>query len=454
MAGASGQVLVLGAGAAGLACGEQLYRWGIPFTILEARDRIGGRAYTDYALAPGLPLELGAQMIHGRHVITHQWVGEAGLTSRNWPVAQRALFSVNRHLCRFPWMALPGYPGFGFRAFYEGTRALPEQLRNMPAPDRTLSAFLEARAPSIGARRFVELLHAHVYAADPDEIGVRGPAEEERRAGEEFGYRNFRINEGYSELFRRRSAPFRDRIRTGLRVTNVRYSERGVRVEARSSGQPEPIMFEGPAAVVTFPLGVLKSDTVAFDPSLPPSKRDAIRRIAFGMGFALQLRMKGAELRSRYGDFSLIWAGGATTFHRPGVRRSGIPEVMTAFTVGKEAARRSALSGSERIAATLEELALALPERTPLGDVVDHSVALWPEDPFARGAYSFLPPEVAVAERERLAEPVGNVLFFAGEATDWRGESATIHGAIESGYRAAAEVRAALAPTEDRSSAG
>lgn len=446
MAGASGNVLILGAGAAGLACGERLQRLGIPFTILEARDRIGGRALTDYTLAPGLPLELGAQMVHGRHVITQQWARELGLTTRPWPVAQRALFSLNRRMCRFPWFAFPGYPGFGLRAFYEGTRTLPDRLQKMPPPDRTLATFLEQQSPSLGARRFIELLHAHVYAADADEIGVRGPAEEERRAPEEFGYRNFRLNEGYSEMFQRRSAPFRDRIRLGVRVTAVRYSDRGVRVETQLDGPTGPLVFEGRAAVVTFPLGVLKAEAVAFEPELPAPKRDAIRSISFGMGYALQLRMTGTELRDRFGDFSLVWAGGPTTFHRPGVRQRGLPEIITAFTVGREAGRRAAMSDLDRVAATWAELSSALPDHTPVGTLHQHSVHLWPTDPLAHGAYSFLPPGVDPAARERLAEPVGNVLFFAGEATDWQGESATIHGAIDTGYRAAEEVRRALQP--------
>jgi monoamine oxidase len=445
VSGKSDQVLILGAGAAGIACGERLYQLGIPFTILEARDRIGGRAFTDYALAPGLPLELGAQMVHGRHVVTQRWIRELGLTARTWPVSQRALFSLNRRLCRFPWFALPGYPGFGFRAFYEGTRTLPQRLRTMPPPDRTLAAFLEEQNPSLGGRRFVELLHAHVYAADPDEIGVRGHVEEERRAGEEFGYRNFRLHEGYTELFQRRSTPFKDRIRTGVRVSVVRHTDQGVQVEAHLDGTPQRVTFEGHAAVVTFPLGVLKAGAVVFDPALPAPKRSAIQRIAFGMGYALQLRMTGTNLKARFGDFSLVWAGGPTTFHRPGVRQRGAPEVITAFTVGKEAGRRAAMSGPERVTATLEELAAALPDQTRVGEVSQSSVQLWPADPLALGAYSFLPPDVDPIERQTLAEPIDNALFFAGEATHWQGESATIHGAIETGYRAAEEVRASRA---------
>jgi monoamine oxidase len=438
-------VLILGAGAAGLACAERLHALGISFTILEARDRIGGRALTDYALAPGLPLELGAQMVHGRHVVTQQWAQSLGLTTRRWPVAQRALFYSNGRMCRFPWLAWPGYPGFGLRAFIEGTRTLPRALQAMPAPDQSLASFLDLHAHSRGARLLVELLHSHVYAADPEEIGIRGPAEEERKAREEFGYRNFRLNEGYTELFRRQSAVFRDRVRTSSRISTVRRSPEGVAVQVQSGDRTDPADFHGRAAVVTFPLGVLKAGTVVFDPPLPAAKRAAINRIDFGMGYALQLRMAGDELRSRFGDFSVIWAGGATTFHRPGVRRRSGSEILTAFTVGREAKRRAEMGERERVEVTLAELSAALPSGTRIGQVAQYSVELWPQDPFSRGAYSFLPVGIDLKEREALAEPIDDALFFAGEATHRDGEAATVHGAIETGYRAAEEVRAALA---------
>ncbi|MCI4352764.1 MAG: FAD-dependent oxidoreductase [Thermoplasmata archaeon] len=454
MSGKHVEVLILGAGAAGIAAAERLHRLGVPFTVLEARDRLGGRALTDYALAPDLPLELGAQMVHGRRVVTHRWAHEVGLTTRSWPVSQRALFSMNRRLCRFPWLAIPGYPGFGFRAFYEGIHTLPRQLRAAAPPDRSLAEFLQERAPTLGGRRFVELLHAHVYAADPEEIGVRGPAEEERRAGEEFGYRNYRLNEGYSELFRRRAAPFLDRIKTGVRITSIRQSSQGVRVEAGTGAGNAATAFNARAAIVTLPLGVLKEGSVVFDPALPPAKQTAIHRIASGMGYALQFRLSGGDLKERFGDFSLVWGGGSTTFHRPAVRQHAPPEVMTAFTVGREAKRRATLSREDRLEATLAELSEVLPSNARIGTVVRHSVHLWPEDPFARGAYSFLPTGVDPIERETLAQPVDGVLFFAGEATHWSGESATVHGAIATGYRAAEEVWGSLAAGRRTAPAG
>ncbi len=440
----STDVVILGAGASGLACAEALYAAGVRFEVLEARDRVGGRALTDYALAPGLPLEIGAQMVHGRHVVTHRWIREAGMTVRPWPVSQRALFSMNRRLCRVPWLALPGYPGFGFRAYWAGAHTLPHRLRTSSGPDLSLSDFLDREAPPVGARRIVELLHAHVYAADPDEIGIQGPGEEERRAAEEFGYRNFRLDGGYSELFRRRSRPYQGRIRLGTRVRAIRYREDAVTVETDDGARLSTDVYRARAAVVTFPLGVLKAGSVEFDPPLPEPKQSAIRRIAFGQGYALQLRLSGTDLKDRFGDFSLVWAGGPTTFHRPGVGRHNVPEVVSAFTVGRAAAARARLSPDERVQATLAEFSEALPAGATIGQVAATSVQLWPQDPFAQGAYSFLPVGVGPEERQVLAAPLGTSLFFAGEATEWHGESATIHGAIATGLRAASEVQAAL----------
>jgi monoamine oxidase len=78
--------IVIGAGFAGLAAAQRLTRAGMNVIVLEARDRVGGRALTDYQLLPGVPLELGAQMVHGRHVITHAWLRQWGLHAAPLPL--------------------------------------------------------------------------------------------------------------------------------------------------------------------------------------------------------------------------------------------------------------------------------------------------------------------------------------------------------------------------------
>ncbi len=437
-------VVVIGAGPAGLACGERLLAAGVPCLLLEARDRVGGRTLTDYSLAPGFPVELGAQMIHGRHVVTHRWAAALGLSTTPWPILQRSRMVVEGRAAAFPWFAFPLYPRFGTRAFLRGVRTIPRELMAHRPPDESLASFLARRPPPEGARRIVEILHAHAYAADADQIGVDGPAEEARAASERFGYRNFRLEGGYSELFRRRADPWKDRIRLGTRATRIRVANDHLRVETESGPDASPATWAASRVVVTVPLGVLQHRAIEFDPPLPASKQRAIDRLAFGTGYALQLRLAGGNLRERLGNFSVVWGGGASSFHRPALGRPGLPEILTSFTVGREAGRRSLMSEAERLEATLAELRSILPSGADPGRVGAASVHLWPLDPYSRGAYSFLPVGVGLDARRELAAPVDGRLFFAGEATHTAGESTTVHGAIETGYRAADEVLRSL----------
>ncbi len=436
------EVVVLGAGFSGLACAQALSSAGVDFLVLEGRDRIGGRAWTDYVFGGGAPLELGALMIHGRHAMTHDWVKRFGLHALPLPLMQRGRFSNGGRVGTLPWLALPFYPAFGTRAFWEGVYRLPHALSTDTGPDRSLARFLDQAGCSEAARLFVNLLHAHTYAADSDQIGIRGPGEEIRAAREEFGYRNFRIVEGYSELARRGADEIRARIHLKTRVRRLRWTDREVRVEAESVPGGDPVTVVARQAVVTLPLGVLQAGTMVFDPPLPERKRRAIERIPVGHAFTLHLRLKGGNLRRRLGDFALVWGGTPSTFHRPHLGTETGVGVLSAFTVGREAVRREDLSDSELVAVTLEELRSILPSGADPGTADRHLVHRWSRDPFAQGAYSFLGVGARLSDRQALAEPVEPVLSFAGEATHFGGESATVHGAIETGYRAADEVLA------------
>ena len=430
-------VIVVGAGLAGLACAQRLTDASVDFLGLEAADRIGGRALTDHSLAAA-PLELGALMIHGKRVVTHAWLSELGLRARRYPVFQKGRFLRNGRVARYPTMLLPFHPTFGPRAFYQGAVGVPRAMKRYGGPDLSLPEFLERVRALPGAREIVTLLRAHAANADPEETGVRGHAEEDRLAKEEFGYTNFQILEGYSELVGRRASPFQDRIRLNARVVAVRRGPNGVRLDVVEDG--EVVEYRAKRAVITLPLGVLKAEAVAFDPPLPETKKEAIRAIGFGAAMTVLIRLRGGNLVKRLGDFALLWGSTASTFHRPFVGLDNRPEVITAFVVGREARIRATMGDQEVVDSTLAELARILPSRAEAGTAEAWRIARWPTDPLIRGGYTFLPVNAGVAHRRDLAAPVDGVLFFAGEATHTEGEPATAHGAIETGYRAAGEV--------------
>lgn len=435
------EVVVIGAGFAGLAAARRLLTAGRRVLVLEATGRPGGRARTDYELGHGIPLELGAQMVHGRTAITHAWIAREGLRTRSLPVTQRSRLIVDRRAARFPWFALPFYPAVGTRAALDGFVRVPRRIDCARPPDRSLAEFLDERPIRPAARLIVSTLYAHVSAADPDTIGVIGPAEEYREAREPYGFRNFQLVEGYSALVDRVAAPLREWIRFNAAATEVHVSPSKVRVRATGAGGATS-EFEADAVVVTVPLGVLKSDAIVFDPPLPDEKRAAIVRIAFGDAYALHLRVRGGTMRRRLGDFSLVHGGTPSSFHRPRVGLGEATEIVTAFSVGREARRRAGLSDEEMVNATVAEWAALVPSDVTLGTVEAFAVHRWTADPWVRGAYSFLPPGAGLADRRALATPVGNRMFFAGEATDVAGQSGTVAGAIDTGIRAADELLA------------
>ncbi len=436
-------VVIIGAGIAGLACAQRLQQAGTDFIVLEAADRIGGRIWTDRTIGGTRPFEIGALMIHGKRVMTHEWLREFGLHARPLPTTRRARFWRDGRAERLPLGTNIFHRTIGLRAFYQGAFTLPKRMIEYDGPDLSLAEWLARQDALPGARMLVDLLYAHASATDPDAVGVKGPAEEATLAEEEFGYTNFQLVEGYDTLLERRSAALRDRIRLGTRVTAIRSSSAGVRLETQGpTGEEDEVRAK--RAVVTLPLGVLKSDAVTFDPPLPDRKRAAIRAIAYGDAMIILVRFRGGNLVERLGDFGLLWGEGATSFHRPYVATRDPPNVLDGFLTGREALRRASLSDREVLDLTLEELRAIIPPSAHLGDVDAFRCSRWPVDPFVRGGYSFLPPGGTVQHRRDLAEPVGGVLFFAGEATHSLGEPATVHGAIETGYRAAGEVLGSL----------
>jgi monoamine oxidase len=440
-------VIVVGAGPAGLACAERLHRAGLDVLVLEARDRVGGRMWTNRSLLPGTPAEMGALMMHGRHAATHGWAAEAGLTVQRYPTTQGARFVCSGALSstlRFP---LPRPGPFGARAFLEGLRGIPNAVERYAGPETSFAEFLDHGSYRAAGRLLFELVHVHTWATDAAEVGVLAAREAAAQSQEPFGFRNYRVREGYSALAQKKAEPLGDRIRLGVEVERVRWGGALVTVEGRDRASGEAVTRCGARVVVTVPLGVLRAGSIVFDPELPEAKRRAIRTLGFSRAVSVALRLRGSTLRRRLGRFILVWGGTASSFLRPSFDAAGPDEVLVAFTVGHEATRRAALSDRELVDVTLEELRATVGGSASVGTTAGSAIARWVTDPFVLGAYSFPAPGSHPSDRRALAAPEAGRLFFAGEATHFAGEPATVHGAIETGQRAADEVLSARRST-------
>lgn len=406
------RVIVIGAGMAGLAAAQRLQTAGAQVTVLEARNRIGGRVYTDHTLAEH-PVELGAEYIHGDRVITWKLLAAAGI-NKTAPV-----FADDRHFAVYTQDRLIRHPQM---LDLEGW-ALIERLENAARPPRTdvrLSDWLGGTVPT-----WVNHTIAPDYAADLDQLGLLGYLEA-TYDGEGEG--DFRILEGYSR-FVAWMAQGLD-IRLNHPVTRITYGVDGVRITTHDA------TFHADTVVITLPLGVLKTGDVVFDPPLPAAKRDAIDRLGAGSVNKIILKFdtpfwdEALEALVTELDTQMWW--------RAGWGQPNEAPIMTALVGGQSGARLSLLTDDDAIQSGLADLSRMFRRDDLHARLVAGRFVNWGADPYSRMGYSYVPVG-AVGLRSVLAAPVGRSLYFAGEATN-RTHPATVHGAIMSGRRAANEI--------------
>jgi monoamine oxidase len=432
-------VAIVGAGAAGLYAARLLGNAGLMVRLLEAQSRVGGRireAVDPRALAP---IELGPEFVHGRPGITYELLREMGTGVIETGGASFAVRDGRLHVVEDDPFASVG------DVFADAsTRADDESV-----------AVAVARAVADGtttpaAARWTLRMTAGFDAADPARASVRAIAAEwAGDAGADSG--ESRPIGGYAPLVAHlaRTLPSAT-VRVAMRtvVTRIVYDERLVAIEV--DGLAGVSTIRARHAVVTVPIGVLQAQpasrgALAFEPPLPQATREAIAGIAAGPVVKVMLVFRDAFWETlhdgTYRDAAFIMTDGPfpTLWTQAPVHAN----VLVAWAGGPFAERLAELDEAQTIAAALATVRGTFGASEIVDDAFENAYLYdWQDDPFARGAYSYLTVGASAA-REALAAPVGR-LFFAGEATAGDGEGGTVAGALQSGARVA---RAILALT-------
>ena len=431
-------VVVIGAGAAGLAAAAELAKHGYDVCVLEARDRIGGRILTRNEPDLAVPLELGAEFVHGRPAATLQWLAKRTTALLDAPQSR--------------WMLRAGTLRQGDDLFLK----LKAQLGKIRRPRRDLpfSEFLDgpARAhlpPRL--REFALLLVEGYDAADATRVSTLGTIDEWCGGGGADAA-TFRPQGGYRSLLQALAGaldPQHVHVQLGTIVREVRWKPGKVTIAATQHGRAHDVVAR--QAIVTLPLGVLQlppqaPNGVRFVPALT-AKEKALSALASGPVIKLLLRFRNAFWEEfadgRYAD--------AAFFHAP---RAAFPTIWTmlpvrapllaAWAAGPAAARLAGANEDEVVHTALDCVAALFPEnRRCLTEFQGAYLHDWQADPFACGAYSYVVAGGGNA-RELLARPLQRTLFFAGEAADTGGESGTVAGALESGKRAVEQLLESL----------
>ncbi len=427
-------IIVIGGGAAGLAAAQTLARRQMRVMLLEARDRVGGRVWSHPIARSTTPAELGAEFIHGPAPESTALLRDAGI----------ATVAIDGE----GWRRFKGGDlqreerGFAEAAgIFDATLAL--------AGDESVAEFLRrfdrdpaARQVAAAARAFVEGFDA----ADPARASARAIAQEWRSGVDSTAARPIG---GYGRLFeqlRNDCVAAGVRIRLSTTVRRVAWRPGSVLVDSVDFGGTSRTV-TARNAVVTLPAGVLRhrgdESAIAFDPELPPEKRDALGHIETGHVVKVTLWFRSAfweRIRAgRYRD-GAFFRSEADAFPAYWTQRPLQSRLVVAWAGGPKAIALEGLSNTERIERALNGFGRLLGEpRLATNEFESGITHDWSRDPLARGAYSYV--TVGGEEsRPELARSLDRTLFFAGEATASAGEAGTVNGAFETGRRAAIEI--------------
>lgn len=416
-------IVILGAGAAGLAAARELLRAGLQVTLLEARERLGGRLHTVFAGNRPLPIELGAEFIHGERNATWDFVREAGLGSQKVPDQQWTLVDSGVKPAKKFWSEIGG---------------VLDRI-NPATPDQDFQSFLDQAwgidpAAKTMARHYVEGFHA----APANQISVHALAQAEEASEQDSGTHQFRITRGYSAVVRWWEEQLAGaNIQRGTIARRVQWEPGHVTVEALTpSGQRR---FEAARSLITLPLGVLKATcgpaAVVFEPNLPAHDA-AIQSLAVASVMKMTFLF-----RSRFWPVSNFGFIHAPELPVPTWWSDSRGLLLTGWAGGPKAEKLGEMGSESGIEQGIGSLAILF--KTDAAKVREHLIAVyyhdWLRDPFTLGAYSYTPARMSRMGNQ-LGRPVGDTLFFAGEATNTDGDQGTVHGAIATGLRAAKQI--------------
>ena len=444
------QVLVLGAGLAGLAAAYELDKAGFDVKVLEARSRPGGRVrtYRD-PFADGLYAEMGAEYVDGSDALCHQYCKEFGLKVMTAKLYD-GLFvrgqRIGMEALKKGEVDLPYEGTERGRLFGQEMQYTKELVQKIADPQNLPPEILKLDNLSVlellldqGAPQDIVTLYGYLNATEstarPHEMSALGMVKSHASAG----FFNEDVDEGrilggndqLPKAFARRLA---DKILYRRPVQKIEHGREGAVVWFNEEGRRRSI--SSPWLVIALPFKVLRD--LEITPSFSPEKMKVIRTLSYGqvMKVAMQYKRRfwnnPGSLGQRVFTDTKLRRVYDMSIDQPGPRG-----ILMSFTSGADAEKLGLLSEQDRLRAALEETTKAWPEAPDFWEGA--AVKYWNEDRWIRGSYSFL--GVGQKDFRSIARQPEGPVYFAGEHT----ETASMNGAITSGVRAAELIQKAAA---------
>lgn len=425
-------VIIVGAGIAGLAAGEFLQQAGKKILILEAQARVGGRIWTDDSL--GFSADLGASWIHGsmKNPITK-------LTEKyqipTVPSNVESL-SLKRYdsLCLYDW---------------EGKRVSPKEIQHLKRQLEEFEIFVKNAQTILTQdvsyysilKEFIHLRKLKDRELKIFKYAVRAAIEYEyaedmrKLSFLEFGKDtpfsspDVLFPKGYDEIPKKMAEKLPVLLKH--KVEAIHYDQEKVEVCTKMGN------FSARAVIITIPLALLKNAMHLFKPELPPWKKQAIRRIQIGLLNKVFLKFKEVFWDAKCEVIGFIPTSKLSWIEFINLYPYFGEPVLLAFNAGSKAREMEKWSADEIVDSIMNVMKTIYGKEVPAPE--KHLLTTWNKFVYARGSYSYLPVGVSQTECEKLAEPVLDRLYFAGEATNYK-MLGTVHGAYLSGIETAKRI--------------
>jgi monoamine oxidase len=412
--------LIIGGGIAGLVAARQLTRAGLRITLLEARNRLGGRIYTEST--GEFPVELGAEFVHGRpdEILAIAAEGATPIVpvqghfrrqiNGEWADAGHLMERIDRLFSKLP----------------------------SKEPDESFQYYLDRSGEDDEVKQHAQRYVEGFHAADPSLVSARSIRRDSEAEEAINGDHQYRIATGYDSLVRTVAERI-DRSRCDI-LMNTAVHEIAWR-PGQAIVRAGLTEYLAPRAIITLPLGVLKSGSVAFSPALP-QKQNAMSFLEMGpvIRVSLCFKEKFWERDPKMADVSFLFTEDPA-FPTWWTTNPLAYPILTGWAAGPHAGVHAGLSKDEIVSGAVQSLAriMRIPQPELRQQITASFVHDWQADQFSRGAYSYTAVG-GMDAAQALAAPVDGTLFFAGEATNVDGYTGTVHGAIATGLRAAKEL--------------
>lgn len=432
-----GTVAVIGAGIAGLYVADILRSKGIQTRVYEASDRVGGRVRSLRAseaspVKTDFPIELGAERIYGSNSKWYEII-----TQRNIPLVDISDPNTNYFILE---QNLQSLTEILSEADFAGASSFVENLGDQAISNLSVQQAIQAASLPERVHGILNALIGNRYGTDNLRLGIAGLVESLRLLQRDL--KEFVLTKNpMQDMVTSRFSAAVELTELNTILTGIDYSGSKVILQGTRGGAP--FSEEVDKVVVTVPVSILREDIV-FTPALPDSKKTALENLGMDAAVRVVLDFK-QNFWSKASTY--VWGHPALPeMFTAGYGRSELNKTMSFTVFGQSAEMLSAMAGEEVVPFILQTLDQIFDGKATRDvrrhddQTVIYELFDWSKTPFIKGGISYLKPGASHDNRASLAEPVGEVLFFAGEASDVSGDAGTLNGALLSAERAASEV--------------